>query len=135
MEFNLPFSRTLKEGHQSGILSSHSFTKRYMVSGGAEGRLVIWNTETGKVAKLIELGQDEVRQVLIMDSYVITGGNPSQYVTFFRNHRRPQGLAGVRRSHAEDGRRRRGGSQARQAQAGRRRTTQERGTTMINTPQ
>jgi WD40 repeat protein len=64
-----------KDGHQSAIVSSCSYTKKYLLTGGSDGRITIWNLETGLMAKTFETGNDEVKQILVSDNLVITSGN------------------------------------------------------------
>jgi hypothetical protein len=36
--------------------------------------LAIWNVDSGALSKSVELGNDEVRQVVICENLVLTGG-------------------------------------------------------------
>ena len=53
---------------------SCAHSKKYIITGGSDGRVSVWNTETGGLMKSFETGNDEIRQLMISDGAIITAG-------------------------------------------------------------
>lgn len=45
---------------------------KYLITGGSDGRLSVWNAEKGVLVKTFELTKEEIRGVLIVGKLLIT---------------------------------------------------------------
>ncbi|CAD8196271.1 unnamed protein product [Paramecium octaurelia] len=66
--------KTLKDGHNGSILCSFLYCK-HLITGGSDGKLIIWNIEKGQPIETIELIKEEIRRIYIVGRLLITASS------------------------------------------------------------